>query len=90
MDAKLMVQVVINIVDNAIKYTPAGSDVIAISHKLKVIKGSRIFSAVFTISAYREWQYLLDSEEKIEQMYDILETSLAGIVLSELSMKPAE
>ena len=28
--------------------------------------------------------------EKIEQMYDILETALAGIVLSELSMKPAE
>ena len=28
MDAKLMVQVIINIVDNAIKYTPKGSDIL--------------------------------------------------------------
>ena len=28
MDAKLMVQVIINIVDNAVKYTPKGSDIV--------------------------------------------------------------
>ncbi len=28
MDAKLMVQVIINIVDNAIKYTPIGSNIL--------------------------------------------------------------
>lgn len=33
MDAKLMVQVIINIVDNAIKYTPKGSDIIIETHK---------------------------------------------------------
>lgn len=33
MDAKLMVQVIINIVDNAIKYTPNGSDILIKTRK---------------------------------------------------------
>ena len=34
MDAKLIVQVIINIVDNAIKYTPVGSKIVITTKKL--------------------------------------------------------
>ena len=33
MDAKLIIQVIINLVDNAVKYTPSGSDITILSRK---------------------------------------------------------
>lgn len=75
MDAKLMVQVIINIVDNAIKYTPKGSDII-------IRTGKQDDKAVISISDNGEGI----PDDKKERVFDMFYSGADKIADSRRSL----